>query len=306
MAVTTDAYTNSDAVAVISEVWGPKINEALFAKTVAANFFTDLSSFVTDGGDIIHVPDAFTNVFTVLTQSTQGAEITTESVATVDTTLTVNTHKYVSFLMGRLTLNQIASKYDLTAVYVRECSNLLKDALEDSLFALWSSLSTNSVGDTATVLADAEIREAINKLDTLNYPINELAFFIHPYVFWVQLSAVAKYYDQSIAGGQSFIREGNFGPMDWSRGLRGSLYGIPIYVSTNVVSGLQTYRNLLAHPSAFGFAVQTGSAGKVVVTSTWENRNLAQLTNVEIIYGVAVLREPAACLLNASSSFIGS
>jgi len=265
-----------------------------------------LSGFVTAGSDIIHIPDAFTNVFTVLTQVTQGTEVVTESVATVDTTLTVNLHKYVSFLMGRLTLVQIAAQYDLTGVYVRECSNLLKDALEDSLFALWSSLSTNSIGDTATVLADAEIRQGINLLDTLNYPIDELAFFFHPYVFWVQLAAVAKYYDQSIAGGQSFVREGNFGPMDWARGLRGSLYGIPIYLSSNVVSGLQTYRNLLAHPSAFGFAIQNGTSGKVIVTSTWENRNLAQLTNVEIIYGVAVLREPAAVLLNASSAFIGS
>ena len=306
MAVTTDPYTNTDAVAVINEVWPGMINEAFFAKTVAANFFTDLSAFMTNGGDIIHIPDAFTNVFTVVTQVTQGTEVVTESVATVDVTLTVNLHKYVSFLMGRLTLNQIASQYDLTAVYVRESANLLKDALEDSLFALWSSLSTNSVGDTATTLADVEIRQAIELLDTLNYPINELAFFFHPYVFWNQLAAIAKYYDQSIAGGQSFVREGNFGPMDWERGLRGSLYGIPIYLSSNVVSGLQTYRNLLAHPSAFGFAIQNGQSGKVVVTTSWENRNLAQLTNVEIIYGVAVLREPAAVLINASSAFIGS
>jgi hypothetical protein len=306
MAVTTDPYTNTDAVAVISEVWPGKINEALFAKTVAANFFTDLSAYVTNGSDIIHIPDAYTNTFTVLTQVTQGTEVVTESVATVDTTLTVNLHKYVSFLMGRLTLVQIASQYDLTAVYVRECSSLLKDALEDSLFGLWSSVSTNTIGDTATVLNDAEIREAISKLDILNFPINELAFFFHPYVFWVQLSAISKYYDQSVAGGASFVREGNFGPMDWARGLRGSLYGIPIYLSTNVVSGLQTYRNLLAHPSAFGFAIQNGTSGKVIVTTTWENRNLAQLTNVEIIYGVAALRETAACLLNASSAFINS
>lgn len=119
-------------------------------------------------------------MFSVLTQSTQGAEITTESVATVDTTLTVSLHKYVAFLMGDLTVQQLAGKFDLNAAYVRECSSLLRDALEDSLFALWSSISTNTVGDTATILSDAEVRQAINKLDTLNYPIDELAFFFHP------------------------------------------------------------------------------------------------------------------------------
>jgi hypothetical protein len=147
---------------------------------VAANFFTDLSSYAADGGDIIHVPDAYTNTFTVLTQSTQGAEITTESVATVDTTLTISLHKYVAFLMGDLSLQQVARQYGITEVYVRQASSLLKDALEDSLFALWSSVSTNTVGDTATILSDSEIRQAINKLDTLNVPIGELAFFFHP------------------------------------------------------------------------------------------------------------------------------
>jgi hypothetical protein len=36
MAVTTDPYTNTDAVAFIPEVWSTMVNEALFAKTVAA------------------------------------------------------------------------------------------------------------------------------------------------------------------------------------------------------------------------------------------------------------------------------
>jgi len=35
-------------------------------------------------------------------------------------------------------------------------------------------------------------------------------------------------------------------------------------------------------------------------------RNLGMLTVVDIVYGVAVLREEAAVLLNASSAFIGS
>lgn len=53
MAVTTDPYTNSDAAAFIPEVWSTMVNEALFAKTVAANFFSDLSGFIQEGGDII-------------------------------------------------------------------------------------------------------------------------------------------------------------------------------------------------------------------------------------------------------------
>lgn len=95
MAVTTDPFTATDLAAVISETWTTIVNEKTFDETVLANFITDLSEFATEGSDIFHVPDLYTNALTVSTQSTQGAEVTTAGPAQVDTTLTVNTHKYV-------------------------------------------------------------------------------------------------------------------------------------------------------------------------------------------------------------------
>lgn len=81
---------------------------------------------------------------------------------------------------------------------------------------------------------------------------------------------------------------------------------IPVFVTPNIVSGLQTYRNLLLHKSAFGVAIQSKGGGKVRVQAENAVRNLGILTVVDIVYGVAVLREPGAVLLNASSAFIGS
>ena len=94
---------------------------------------------------------------------------------------------------------------------------------------------------------------------------------------------------------------------DWSRGLRGMLYGIPIFVTPRVVGALQTYRNLLAHKSAFGFAIQTPSSnGRVRVQTDYQLRNLGTLSVVDMLYGVIELRDAAAVVVNASSSFIGS
>ena len=67
----TAAFTAADLVAAIPEVWTPIVNEPNFSKAVAANFFTDLSAYATEGGDILHVPNIYTNVFTASTQSTQ-------------------------------------------------------------------------------------------------------------------------------------------------------------------------------------------------------------------------------------------
>lgn len=178
---------------------------------------------------------------------------------------------------------------------------MLIDALEDSLFGLWSSLTTNTTGDTATVLTDLEVRTSINKLDSLNYDLSEVAFFFHPFVFWTQLGGIQKYYDKSMSD-MGFIMEGNFGKMDASRGMRGQLYGIPLFVSTNVVSGLQTYRNLLLHKSCLGFAIQTMGGGKVRVQAEPQLRNLGLLCVADIIYGVGVLRETAGVVINANTT----
>lgn len=308
-AVTTDPFTASDLAATISETWTSIVNEKTFNDTVLANFVTDLSEFASEGSDIFHVPNLYTNALTVSTQSTQGAEITTAGPAMVDTTLTVNTHKYVAFIIGDKDLVQIASKYSVNDLYAREAVKLLTEALEADIAALWSSLTTNTIGDTATVLSDSEIRQAIEKLETLKYHLDECAFFFHPYVYWNQLHAVTKYYQQYSYGPSNepgAVRTGNFGTAGYALNFKGYLYGIPVYTTSNIVSGFQTYRNLLLHKRCFGFAVQTKGGNRVRVQMENAIRNLGMLTVVDMVYGVAVLREPAGVLLNASSAFLGS
>lgn len=120
---------------------------------------------------------------------------------------------------------------------------------------------------------------------------------------------MTKYYQQNSVGPGSIagpVRTGNFSQDGYILNQKGYLYGVPVFTTTNIVGALQTYRNLLLHKSAFGFAVQGMNGGKVRATVTHENRNIGYLAVVDIIYGVAVLREPAAVLLNASSAFIGS
>lgn len=84
--------------------------------------------------------------------------------------------KYIAIIIGDKDMNQIAAQYDISAIWAKKMAGALADALEDSLAALWSSISTNTIGDTATVVTDSEIRQAINKLDSTNYDLTECAF----------------------------------------------------------------------------------------------------------------------------------
>lgn len=305
----TAAFSAADVAASTPEIWGDFLLEPNFPKAVLANFFTDLSYLMEDGGDLLHVPNIYTNIFSASTQSTEGNGIVDQSPAQVDVTLTVATHSYVAWLFGDKTIKQLAKNLRLNEAYAREAKNVLMVVLEDSLAALWSSLSTNVVGDTVTVLSDAEIRDAINALDSLDFDLTETAFFFHPFVFWTQLGGIAKYYSQ-YASNFNYLRTGNFGPGDASRGLRGVLYDQPVYVTTRIVSALQTYRNLFAHKSAFAYAMQTPGAGGgtgsspsgIRVQSDYLLQNLAMLTVADMIFGTGVLRENAAVVVNANNT----
>lgn len=305
----TAAFSPADVAATTPEIWGDYMLEPKFPKAVLANFVTDLSYLMENGGDTLHVPNIYTNKFTASTQANEGDGVVDQSPAQVDVTLAVATHIYVAWIFGDATIKQLAFSEKLNKKYADEAMNVLMVALEDSLAALWSSISTNVVGDTATVLSDSEIRDAMNALDSLDLELDETAFFFHPFVFWTQLGGISKYYSQ-YSSSFNFIRDGAFGKMDASRGLRGVLYDQPVFVTTRIVSGLQTYRNLFLHKEAFGYARQTPGMGGgegsspsgIRVQSAYLLQNLGMLTVADSLYGTAVLRESAAVLLNANST----
>lgn len=75
---------------------------------------------------------------------------------------------------------QIATKYGMAQQYVEQARLLLTDALEADIAALWSSITTNAIGDTATVLSDAEIRQGLYAMENGKYRLADCAFFFHP------------------------------------------------------------------------------------------------------------------------------
>lgn len=311
MAVTTDAFAAADLAGFIPEVWSPIVNREFFAGTVLASFCLNLSPFASAGGDVVHVPGLYTNAFSVQTQSTQGAEITTAGPAQDDNTLTINTHKYIAHIVGDKDLVQIWKSYNFNAEYAMKTGDGLRDALEDTLAALWSSLSTNTIGTTSAAVTDLNVRAAINKLDSTNIPLSECQFFFHPTAYWTQLIAVQKYYDMSMRNAAKVVDAGLLDGSGSARAastqvandVRGVLYGVPVAVSSNIVSGLQTYRNLLLHKNCFAFATQMlGGSGPVRIQAENAIRNLGLLTVSDIIYGAGVIREPAGCQINTSNS----
>lgn len=310
MAISSDPWDSTELAAYIGEVWPGVTDEEFFAKPVAANFFRDLTPFAQAGGDIIHVPDSFTNAYSVQTQSTQATEVTTAAPAAVDGTLTIANHVYIADLLGDLDAQQIMASYSLDRIYNRKAVGTLMEDLEGDLFALHSSVSTNTTGDTASVVSDVEIRLALEALESLDTPRDEIAFFFHPYTYYAQILAIQKYYDASQAGWQGNsgpVISGNFGPnAAMANARKGTLFGVPVFTSSKVVNTLLSVKNLLAHKDSLTFATQTPGGSRIRVQASYWLENLGTLVVWDMINGVAALREDAAVVLNGSNAFIAS
>lgn len=316
MAITGNAYTAANLAATIPEIWSPIINEVNFPHAVLTNFCTDLSRYVEAGGDVVHVPDLYTNSLSVTTQSTEGTEITPSVAAQVDDSITVTTHVYVAWMLGDNTLSQVARFYDLNEAYARQAQGLLMNTIEAALAALWSSLSTTAVGDTAAALSDADIRSAISTLESADFRVEDFAFFLHPEVYWTQVHGISKYYtfDTSQFPLQTTGNLPNQSGMQHA--YKGQLFGIPVYTTTNIVNALQTYRNLLLTPNAFMWAIRPfgGSVDtefgptplRFRVQSEYQIRNLALLSVVDMSYGVGAIRADGGVVLNSSNAFVTS
>jgi hypothetical protein len=311
MAVTTDPFTSTDLQYTLPKILADYIVGANFPKAVFSNFFTDLSYLATEGGRTIEIPQIYTNGFTVSTQSVQGAEINTQAPPQAEQTLTINNHKYIAMIIGDADLVQIATKYQLMEKYATEIAKYLVRGLEDAIIALNTSITTNVVGTDVAALSDQSIRTAIATLEAADFDLydGEGAFFFHPAVFWGQLGAITKYYSNNISQ-FNYLRTGNFGPYDRSRGLKGVLYDIPVFVSSRLPDSATIARGLLAHKSALGFALQTPpvmtdkgySRNGVRVQMDYQLRNLGMLTVADQIYGVAALRQEAAVLIKSSDT----
>ena len=290
MAFPTDTFTGDagDLDVMIPAVWGQKINDFTRAKLKMAAFFTDRSDELSDGGNIVYTPN-----MTEMSANAKsnGAAVTLNSPTETSVTLTVNTWKEVSFAIEDREAAQVKRSYSVQERYAKNAGYTIAADLEIAIATLFDSFS-GSVGTEGTAVTDATILAAIDTLSSADVDLEECAFFFHPHVFWSEIQAIDKF---SLA--QNAPVNDPVAKMP-----AGSLYGIPVYTSTNVqASGTDGYDNALVHPDAIHFATlslglnskASGMVGDmgVRVQSNYMADYLSTVTTADICYGVIENRD---------------
>lgn len=282
------------------EIWGERINDFYRSKLVMASFFTDRSAELAEGGDILYTPN-----MTEMSASAKADATAVTLVAPTDSkiTLTVNQWFEVSFAIEDRDAAQMKRSYYTQEKYAQGAGFAVGKKLEAAIAALFTGFS-QTVGSSVAALADSDIRAAISFLTAANVDVtSDCAFFVSPAVFWKQLQAIDKF---SLAV-NSPIND----PI--AKMPSASLYGIPVYVTTNVqyISETTGRANALTHKDAIHWATSPLGAGSegpsvtgkygVRVQANYMPDFLSTLVTADILYGVIENRDNAGVYMKSSS-----
>tara|TARA_R110002153_G_scaffold268396_1_gene433140 strand:+ start:5313 stop:6296 length:984 start_codon:yes stop_codon:yes gene_type:complete len=307
--------TNADKF--IPELWSDEIVAAYKQNLVLANLVNKMS-MVGKKGDVLHIPKPTRGTATV---KAANVAVTIQADAETEVQVTVNKHfeysRMIEDIVGVQALDSMRRFYTDDAGYA------LAKQLDTDLFNLAISFGDGNGGDVTDpavwensnayyvdaangiatyaddtmedtdVFTDLAFRELIKLMDDADTPMDGRFFVIPP-------SA-----RQTMLGIDRYVSSDFVAERGVNNGKIGSLYGVDVYVSTNVpvietatqntatTSTVDTRGAILAHKDTLVLAEQLGVRSQ----TQYKQEYLADLLTSDTLYGVQVLRPETGFLL---------
>ena len=306
----TNPTTVTTAANFIKELWSDEVLAVYKANTVMVPLVQSMP-FSGVKGDTVHIPKPSRGSVTAKSAGT-GVTIIVETAGQFN--LTIDQHFEYSRLIEDIA--RIQALDSMRAFYTNDAGFAHAISLDSAVHSEGAKFSAPDAtpltagssyskavigGDGSTVwvqtgsgngssLTDAGIRRAIQALDDNNVPARQRALVVPP-VEKRKLMGLARFTEQAFVGevaGSNTIRNG----------LIGDIYGIPVYVSTNVASidasDCTTYRAvLLMQKESVVIAEQLAPRSQ----NQYKQEFLADLMTVDTIYGIGTPRPEAGVAL---------
>ena len=286
----------------IPEVWSDEIIAAYKKNLVAANLIKKMN-MKGKKGDVVHFPAPARGSAT--TKSAES-EVTLIQESGTEKTVTINQHYEYSRLIEDFA--EVQALTSLRRFYTDDAGYALATRIDSDVLALGRQSQSGSGsaaydkgylgGDGSTfyvaasnnesAITDAGFRRAIQRLDDQDVPMDNRNFVIPPVARNVMMG-LSRFTEQAFtgeAGNANTIRNGQIG----------DIYGIKVFVSTNVdtTSGSGAARVcLLFHPE---FGVLVEQLG-VRVQTQYKQEHLGTLLTADTLYGTGELRDTSAVAL---------
>ena len=301
---------NTSAATFIPEIWSDEIIASYEKNLVFANLVKRMSM---EGkkGDVLHIPKPTRGSANAKSENTA---VTVQNATESEVQVTVNRHFEYSRLIEDIT--EVQALASLRQFYTEDAGYALATQVDSDLSALGPGLGTSGTTSTtylnnagtffvdasnglstytadtvvsADVFTDAGFRGIIQKLDDQDVPMDN-RFFVVPPIVRNTIMGVDRYVSSD------FVNNGQV-----TGGQIGQLYGIDIFVSTNLptvetasdnsASSVDTLGAMLLHRDAIVLVEQMGVRSQ----TQYKQEFLANLFTSDTLYGKAVLR-PASGL----------
>jgi N4-gp56 family major capsid protein len=233
-------------------------------------------------GDTIHIPKPTRGTASAKAASTQ---VTLQAATESEVIVTIDKHYEYSRLIEDIT--EVQAQASLRKFYTDDAGYALAKQVDTDLFAeaqasfdLYEvdgsgNLAAYTANGVANAFTDSALRDGIQLLDDEDVPMDSRVLVVPP-------SAV-----NTIRGIDRYMSS-DFGGAGVIKGQIGTLYGIPVVVSTNcpaLESGVNKL-GVLMHKDAIVFAEQVGVRSQ----TQYKQEYLSTLFTSDTLYGVETLR----------------
>ena len=283
MALGSNHVTNTTAAKFIPELWSDEIVASYKKSLVLANLVNKMP-MRGKKGDTIHIPKPTRGAASTKTAQSQ---VTLQAATESEVVVTIDKHYEYSRLIEDIT--EVQALASLRKFYTEDAGYALARQVDTDLFAeanasftkytpSGSGLVAYTAGTTtAGAFDDASFRDAIQLLDDADVPMDNRVLVIPPSAVNT-IRGITRYMSSDFVDGRGT-----------NTGAIGTLYGIPVYVSTNcpVISGGSGEKlGLLMHKDAIVFAEQQGVRSQ----TQYKQEYLSTLFTSDTIYGIDTIR----------------
>jgi len=304
MAYPTPAVTVTTADKFIPDIWSDEIVAAYKKNLVMANLVMKMS-FKGKKGDTVHIPAP-----TRGSASLKSASTAVTLIADTETEVQVSINRHFEYSRFIEDIVEVQALNSMRQFYTADAGYALARAVDTDLIQLGRSTNSGAGtnvyanaflggdGTTAytaasnneTALTDAAIRRTIQRLDDNDTSLDG-RFFVIPPSSRNTLMGLARYTEQAFVGNGDTIRTGEIG----------NLYGIPVFVSSNVdtTSGSNAARVcLMGQRDAVVLVEQMAVRSQV----QYKQEYLSTLFTSDTLYGVALLRNSSTASIARSAA----
>jgi N4-gp56 family major capsid protein len=288
MALGSNHVTNTTAATFIPEIWSDEII-ASYEKALVVKPLVRAMSMVGKKGDTIRIPTPDRGVASAKTAETQ---VTLIAGTTGELVININKHFEYSRLIEDLT--DVQALNSLRQFYTQDAGYALATKVDTDLIAeansgftakhVFEAAGLGASGGAATAFSDAGLRAAIQILDDNNVPGDSRVLVIPPAVKMAML------------GESNYISSDFVTGSPVTNGKLGSIYGVELYVSTNLTGSAGEKNCLLMHKDALVFAEQLG----VRTQTQYKQEHLADLMTADTIYGYETYRAESGVVIAAA------